>query len=36
MSISSDPRHPVEALAEEFLERKRRGEQLTLHEYLNR
>jgi WD40 repeat protein/serine/threonine protein kinase len=36
MNTSSDPRHPVEALAEEFLERKRRGEQPTLHEYLDR
>jgi WD40 repeat protein/serine/threonine protein kinase len=36
MSTSSDPRNPVEILAEEFLERKRRGEQPTLHEYLDR
>jgi serine/threonine protein kinase len=36
MNTSSDPRHPVEALAEEFLERKRRGEQPTLREYLER
>jgi len=36
MTSSSDPRHPVEALAEEFLERKRRGEHPTLREYLDR
>jgi serine/threonine protein kinase/WD40 repeat protein/Tfp pilus assembly protein PilF len=36
MSSSSDPRNPVEVLAEEFLERKRRGEKPTLREYLDR
>ncbi len=36
MSISSDERNPVELLAEEFLERKRRGEQPTLREYVER
>jgi WD40 repeat protein/serine/threonine protein kinase len=36
MTSSSDERNPVEALAEEFLDRKRRGEQPTLREYLNR
>ena len=30
MTTSSDERNPVEALAEEFLDRKRRGEQPTL------
>jgi hypothetical protein len=32
-SITSDSRNPVEALAEEFLERKRRGEDATPEEY---
>ena len=36
MTTSSDARNPVELLAEEFLERKRRGEQPTLREYLER
>ena len=36
MSTSSDSRNPVEALAEEFLDRKRRGEQPTLREYVDR
>jgi len=36
MSTSGDVRNPVELLAEEFLERKRRGEQPTLREYLER
>jgi WD40 repeat protein/serine/threonine protein kinase/tetratricopeptide (TPR) repeat protein len=36
MSISSGERNPVELLAEEFLERKRRGERPTLQEYLDR
>ena len=33
MSISSDERNPVELLAEEFLDRKRHGEQPTLRDY---
>jgi WD40 repeat protein len=36
MSTSSDPRNPVEVLAEEYLERKRRGETPSLREYLER
>jgi eukaryotic-like serine/threonine-protein kinase len=36
MTTSSDERNPVELLAEEFLDRKRRGEQPTLQEYLER
>ena len=36
MSTSSDARNPVEALAEEFLDRKRRGEHPTLREYVER
>ncbi len=36
MSTSSDARNPVEALAEQFLDRKRRGEQPTLREYVER
>src|ERR1700722_16125388 len=36
MTTSSDERNPVELLAEEFLDRKRRGEQPTLREYLER
>jgi eukaryotic-like serine/threonine-protein kinase len=34
MTTSSDARNPVEALAEEFLDRKRRGEHPTLREYV--
>src|SRR5262249_25207208 len=36
MTASSDPRNPVEVLAEEFLDRKRRGEHPSLREYLQR
>ncbi len=36
MNASSDARNPVELLAEEFLDRKRRGEQPTLREYVER
>jgi hypothetical protein len=36
VSTSSDRRNPVELLAEEFLNRKRRGETPTLREYLER
>jgi hypothetical protein len=36
MKTSSGERNPVELLAEEFLDRKRRGEHLTLQEYLER
>src|SRR5262249_53171374 len=36
MKTSSGERNPVELLAEEFLERKRRGEQPTLREYVER
>src|SRR5262245_28058194 len=36
MTTSSEPRNPVEVLAEEFLDRKRRGEKPTLREYLDR
>ena len=36
MNSSSDARNPVELLAEDFLDRKRRGEQPTLREYLER
>ena len=36
MTTSSDARNPVEALAEEFLDRKRRGEHPTLREYVDR
>ena len=36
MPTSSDRRNPVEVLAEEFLDRKRRGETPTLREYLER
>ena len=36
MTSSSDQRNPVELLAEEFLDRKRRGERPTLGEYLER
>jgi eukaryotic-like serine/threonine-protein kinase len=34
MTTCSDARNPVEALAEEFLDRKRRGEHPTLREYV--
>ena len=34
MSTSSDTRNPVERLAEEFLDRERRGEHPTLGEYV--
>ena len=36
MSASSDGRNPVEALAEEFLDRHRRGERPTVREYVDR
>src|SRR5262245_53492067 len=36
MTSSSDQRNPVEALAEEFLDRKRRGETPTVQEYVER
>src|SRR6516162_10983164 len=36
MTSSSDQRNPVELLAEEFLDRKRRGEHPTLQQYLDR
>ena len=36
MNTSSDARNPVELLAEEFLDRKHRGEQPTLREYVER
>jgi WD40 repeat protein len=36
MNTSSEPRNPVEILAEEYLDRKRRGESPTLSEYLER
>ena len=36
MNSSSDARNPVERLAEDFLDRKRRGEQPTLQDYLDR
>ena len=36
MNPASDERNPVELLAEEFLDRKWRGEQPTLREYLER
>ena len=36
MNSSSDERNPVELLAEEFLDRKRRGEKPTLGEYIER
>jgi serine/threonine protein kinase/WD40 repeat protein len=35
MNTSSDERNPVELLAEEFLDRKRRGEKPTLREYID-
>src|SRR6516225_6747795 len=36
MKTSSGERNPVELLAQEYLDRKRRGERPTLQEYLNR
>jgi WD40 repeat protein/serine/threonine protein kinase len=36
MNTSGDARNPVELLAEDFLDRKRRGEHPTLQEYLER
>ena len=36
MNSSSDARNPVELLAEDFLDRKRRGERPTLREYTER
>src|SRR6516165_518060 len=36
MKTSSGERNPVELLAEEFLDRQRRGEEPTLREYLER
>ena len=36
MNSSSDARNPVELLAEDFLDRKRRGEKPTLREYVER
>src|SRR5271166_6138634 len=36
MTTSSDARNPVEALAEEFMDHKRRGEMPTLGEYVDR
>jgi hypothetical protein len=36
MSNNSDERNPIELLAEEFLDRKRRGEHPTLREYTER
>ena len=36
MNTSGDARNPVERLAEEFIDRKRRGERPTLQEYLDR
>ena len=36
MSRSIDQREPIEALAEEFMERKRRGEQPTVEEFVAR
>jgi eukaryotic-like serine/threonine-protein kinase len=36
MSTSSEARNPVELLAEDFLDRQRRGEHPTLQEYLDR
>ena len=36
MNNSSDARNPVQLLAEDFLDRKRRGERPTLREYLER
>src|SRR5262249_13345352 len=36
MTTSSDARNPVELLAEDFLDRKRRGDRPTLQDYLER
>src|SRR5262249_18263321 len=36
MKTSSGERNPVELLAEEFLDRKRRGERPTLQQYVER
>jgi hypothetical protein len=36
MWISSNRRDPVEALAEEFVARRRRGESVTVEEYAHR
>jgi serine/threonine protein kinase len=36
MTTSSEPRNPVELLAEDFLDRRRRGERPTLREYAER
>ena len=36
MNTSNDARNPVELLAEDFLDRKRRGERPTLREYVER
>jgi eukaryotic-like serine/threonine-protein kinase len=36
MSTSSNRRDPVEALAEEFVARRRRGESVTVEEYAHR
>ncbi len=36
MTTSGDARNPVELLAEDFLDRKRRGERPTLQDYLDR
>jgi hypothetical protein len=36
MNSSGDERNPVELMAEEFLDRKRRGEHPTLREYIER
>jgi eukaryotic-like serine/threonine-protein kinase len=36
MSTSSKGRDPVEALAEEFVARRRRGESVTVEEYAHR
>jgi serine/threonine-protein kinase len=36
MSQSLDQRDPIEALAQEFMDRKRRGEEPTLQEYIDR
>jgi hypothetical protein len=36
MNSSGDARNPVERLAEDFIDRKRRGERPTLQEYVDR
>src|SRR4051794_12131742 len=36
MDSSSDVRHPVEVLAEDFLKRKERGEKPTMAEYISK